>query len=843
MPLAPEALSPGPWRLQGSPTPGDPTFECGAALACGPRANAPPSFGGPACYPASGPGPSRESAGHADPRVTEVDGAANADHRRLAMTEPDPKQQPSSVELARAAFELSGDAFFWMRSDARFVLVNQAACDMLGYSRNQLLEMSVFDIDAMMTPAHWLAHWEELEARRTFTINSFHRRADGSRLPVEVSVNYLQVGDDYYNCARVRDLSAIRAQQIESERNAALKTATIDCALDCVITIDQTGAIVEFNPAAEQTFGYEKDLVVGQRLADLIIPENYRAAHEAGLRRYLDTGEGPVLNTRLELTALRSDGTEFPVELAISPIEVDGQALFTAYLRDITERRAAEQELNDARAAAERASQYKSRFLAGMSHEIRTPLTAIVGYADLLTQPRRNETSIAEWGARIQDNTRYLLSLVNDILDLSKIEAGEFKARPVRSDLLATVREVESMFRARANEKLLDFRMELPTALPRSALFDATRLKQIVVNLLSNAIKATSQGHIALRVVVSAPDSDNTATCEISVSDTGIGIPEEHRDLLFKPFVQLQNGATSPLGGTGLGLAICKNFAKLLGGSVSYRSNPGEGSTFQVDIPLPQASDYVDPSTHTGTARAIEAGAPDLDGARILIVDDNPDNRQILRYLLEPTGAEIVTAASGPLALDLVTNADRERAFDMILLDMQMPEMTGYEVVREMRAAARTERVIAVTAYATAGDRDKCLAAGCDDYLSKPVDPHELYKLVSERARVAETAPVDWSDDPVFAQLRQGYIASLREVLAEIETARSQNDTTVLQRIAHRLKGTGTSYGYPELSENAARCETGLASAEPMAGVTELAMCIRVITGQQPPGKDDSHPG
>lgn len=730
-------------------------------------------------------------------------------------------------ELAKASFHLAADAFYWMREDGAFVLVNDAACRQLGYTREQLANLSVFDIDDRMTRELWAEHWRELEQRRNFSLPSVHKRADGSTFPVDVSVNYITTSHGTFNCAMVRDVTADREQQRIAQQHEALKTATIECALDSVISINEQGAIVEFNPAAEATFGHKREEVLGRQLAEVVIPEAMRDAHEQGFRKYLDTGIGPVLNQRLELPALHANGSTFPVEIAISPVNVAGQPMFTAYIRDITARKQAELELTDARAAAEQANEHKSRFLAQMSHEIRTPLTAIVGYADLLTHTEARDQTQVDWGLRIQENTRYLLSLVNDILDLSKIEAGESETNPTEVDLVEVLHSVEAMLRPRATEKLLDFKLEFGTAIPRQVRTDGTKLKQIVVNLAANAVRATSQGSIVIRMDVSEAAADDTATVTIAVRDTGCGIPEESKHQIFRPFVQIETDDQMPsaefTAQTGLGLAISMQFAKLLRGTLDCESEVGKGSTFTLQVPVEQPRNYVDDPVF-GDGHLRRAGdTPRMQGVRVLVVDDNPDNQQILRYLLEPTGGTIDVAGNGSEALERIGAAIADdEPFEVVLLDMQMPVMDGYQAIKAIRENQVRCHVIAVTAFATTGDREKCLAAGCDDYLTKPVEPAALYAALGRtpaatRQHVATggTASERLFRDPVFAKLRRDFVASLERHHQAIEQAVAAGALADVMRIAHQLKGTGSSFGFPEITEVAGRCEHDLRAEDP----------------------------
>ncbi len=472
------------------------------------------------------------------------------------------KRQQRAANLAKFSVDRAGDAVFWIAPDARLQYVNEAACRNLQYSRDALLKMTVFDIDCTMTPDVWDHHWDQLQQQRTLTVESVHRRRNGSKFPVEVSVNFIDLDGEAFNCAIVRDISERKKAETALRESEARKSAILESALDCVITINEEGRMVEFNPAAEQTFGYRRSEALGEKMAELVVPSAFRAQHYQGLAHYLATGQGPVLGKRIEFPAVRADGTEFPVEISITPIEIDERRLFTAYLRDITERKKGEEALREARDAAEAASRFKSEFLASMSHEIRTPMTAILGYAELLVRETNDPSQQEEWSAMLRRSADYLLALVNDVLDLSKIEAGQIDLHVEATDLSAIVDDAVSLFRPAAKEKLIDLRVEFLGRLPRLINVDAIRFKQILVNLVSNAIKFTEHGTVRIQVRLVDSDLPGPIRLVISVIDTGLGIKPEMLDRLFAPFTQDAEAKRNEFGGTGLGLTISRHFAR-----------------------------------------------------------------------------------------------------------------------------------------------------------------------------------------------------------------------------------------------------------------------------------------
>ena len=380
-------------------------------------------------------------------------------------------------------------------------------------------------------------------------------------------------------------------------------------------------------------------------------------------------------------------------------------------------------ELEVARNEAQRANRSKSDFLANMSHEIRTPMTAILGYADLLLD---DEMQLGEEPRRLLEIVRrnggHLLDVLNDVLDLSKIEAGRLDVEEIPSSLVHVVSEVASLMRIRADEKGIALEVAFDTPIPSEVFSDPTRLRQAVANLLSNAIKFTERGHVRIR----ARFDPETDTARIDVEDTGIGIAPEKRAALFRAFGQADSSITRRFGGTGLGLAITKRIAVLLGGDCTVESEVGRGSTFSLTVsakPTPGArmlQVFGEAELDRETRRPSGTGEPIR--ARILLAEDGPDNQRLISMMLRKAGADVAVAENGQTAVD---RARLER-FDLILMDMAMPVMDGYTAARTLREMGMEIPIVALTAHALAGEREKCLAAGCNAYLTKPIDRPDL---------------------------------------------------------------------------------------------------------------------
>jgi signal transduction histidine kinase/CheY-like chemotaxis protein len=372
------------------------------------------------------------------------------------------------------------------------------------------------------------------------------------------------------------------------------------------------------------------------------------------------------------------------------------------------------------------ADRTKSEFLANMSHEIRTPLNAMLGFTDLLLEDAMEPAEVPDALQTIRRNGEHLLTIISDILDLSKIESGQMMLERLPCDVVALVQDVLHLVRSRAEQKGLSLVWRVEGGMPRCIVTDPTRLKQILINLVGNAIKFTEQGSIT---VVVCGDDAARGQLRLAVVDTGIGMTSEQCGRIFKAFSQADASTTRRFGGTGLGLVISQRLAMMLGGGIEVTSQLGGGTTFTLSLPV---GPVIETSTEV-SARTVQAALlPALSGRRILVVDDMPDNRRLLLFFLGKAGAECTTVDDGAAAIAAVIEAAQAgRPFDLVLMDMQMPVLDGYAATQQLRKIGLTVPVIALTANSMSTDRDRCLAAGCDDYLSKPIQREQLYALLA----------------------------------------------------------------------------------------------------------------
>jgi PAS domain S-box-containing protein len=531
-------------------------------------------------------------------------------------------------------------------------------------------------------------------------------------------------------------LSALNEALHRGRRQVA---ALIDHSLDAVIVADREGRIITWNPRAEEMLGWSRHEVLGQALADTIVPPALREAHRRGIERYLATGEGPVLNRLVELQARRRDGTEIPVEIAITPVRLGRGVIFSAFLRDISERKRVEAERaallgheQIARAEADAANRTKDEFLAVLSHELRTPLNAVYGWARMLRTGQLREAKKARALEVIERNANAQVQLIDDLLDVSRIITGKMRLTVQPVDLRAVVEAALDTVRPAAEAKGIRVQSVLdPRAAPITG--DPDRLQQVVWNLIMNAVKFTPRGGR-----IQAHLQRVNSHVEIVVSDTGQGIAPEILPFVFDRFRQADSSSTRTYTGLGLGLALVKHLVELHGGTVmAHSAGAGQGATFIVKLPLSIAEipGGPVPRVHpTATSTVFKPSATRLDGLRVLVVDDDPDALELALAILGSAGAAVTTCRSAPEALELF---HQERP-DVLVSDIEMPEEDGYSLIRKIRAldAAQGGKTpaVALTAYGRTEDRVRTLTSGYTMHVPKPVDPGELTAIIASVA-------------------------------------------------------------------------------------------------------------
>ncbi len=602
-----------------------------------------------------------------------------------------------------------------------------------------------------------------------------------------------------------------------AEGSLARLAAIVESSDDAIVSKNLNGIIQTWNAGAERLFGYRADEIIGQPITLLLPPE--RMHEEEEILERVRSGRRVV---HLETVRVTKDGRRLDVSVTVSPIkDQDGRVIGASTIaHDITERKRAEAALLEAKTAAEAANEAKSLFLANISHELRTPMNAILGMIEFAMRHAINPTT-EDCLSTAKESADILLALLNDLLDSAKIESGnlQLEAAPLR--LRSILDQVTRVFSVRASERGLAFYCRTPEDIPDAVVGDKVRLRQVLFNLAGNAIKFTERGEVAVSVRVESRDSEEVQL-EFSIRDTGIGIPRDGLDRIFKPFAQADASTARRFGGTGLGLSISANLVAMMGGRIWAESEPGQGSTFFFTVRLPLAKELPleqEPS--------LDVPAPPAAVLRILLVEDNPANQKLATYILKERGHTVEVAGNGQQALRMI----QDSRYDAILMDVQMPGMDGLETTAAIRALESGQTrvpIIAMTARAMQGDRERCVAQGMDGYLSKPIEAREMISQIESVVAgaapavcepTAPTEPTGRTSAVVFdfgvalkrctgsknvlAGMVQSFLDEVRNLLPKMREALAKNDLAEFGRLGHRLKGT-IAYLGAEPAEKAA---------------------------------------
>ena len=537
--------------------------------------------------------------------------------------------------------------------------------------------------------------------------------------------------------ATSRKLSSEREQAIRHLRLSESKLNSIFSAVpDAIVVANQSGAVVQCNPAVAHIFGYTVQELLGQNVR-VLMEADQSAIHDGHLQRYLQSGQKRLINQPRLLQGCRRDGRVFPVRLTISEMRVDEEHFFIALIQDYSAVQQAQDMLVEARDRAEQANRLRGEFLANMSHEIRTPMNGILGMTELALSTA-DESARKEYLTLARDSANHLLHIINEILDFSKIEARALELQLQAVSPAQLVRHTARSLEQLAQVKGLVFRLEIDGALSGMAMLDPVRVRQVLTNLIGNAIKFTQQGQVTVQAHLST-GPEGAHGLSIRISDTGIGFDPNRTEALFSPFTQADGSITRSFGGTGLGLAITRSLVHLMGGSVQAQSLPGQGACFVVQIPLEMVEQAQDMAVPGALAQVPETHTAPRASLLVLLVEDHAINLKLAEILLQTMGHRHVTARDGLQALDCLA----QQKFDLILMDVMMPHMDGVTALSLLRQKEAAEGlhtpVLMVTAHAMTGDRERFLAAGADGYVSKPLSLDELRKEMDRVLAQAHT--------------------------------------------------------------------------------------------------------
>jgi len=759
-----------------------------------------------------------------------------------------------SLSLLRTTLASIGDAVIVIDLESRVTFMNPAAEKLTGWQQGDALHRHLKEVYRTVSgqgvegesPVEKAVHQD---ASVVFSDHAILIARDGSEWPIDSSAApFLDAAGEINGVVLVfHDVSARREAKKETEFSEVRYRRLFESAHDGILILDAvTAKVLDVNPFMGELLGYPREHFLGKQLWEISVFQDAESS-KAAMATLQKLGHIRYENHPLQ----HSDGRQIPVEFVSNVYREGRRNVIQCNIRDITERTRLTADLARAREAAEAASKSKSEFLANMSHEIRTPMNAILGFAEMLQNKSPEECAQAGCVQIIRRNAAHLLELIDEILDLSKVEAGQITIERIECDLPALLSEVISLMRPRAAEKGLAFEVAFEGPIPRLIHTDPTRLRQILINLLGNAVKFTESGHIDVRITEETAGGPNIVL-RVTVLDSGIGMTAAQLERLFQPFTQGDESITRKFGGTGLGLTISRQLARLLGGDVTATSQWGIGSAFTLKT---------DGGPSAGVERLqdlTEATLPHVTPpstssqvhlrGRILLVEDGADNQRLLRMQLGDAGASVVSAVNGRIAVELATT----EPFGLILMDMQMPVMDGYAATAELRRRGQTVPIVAMTAYAMADDREKCLASGCNGYLPKPVDEETLLKTVrlflgkavpaggavSTAPSVSPTGVDDSSDllksslagDPRMQAILPGFVSRLPGKVRNMLELLERKDSAALQTVVHDLLGVAAGYGFAAVSPLALKAQQSLRDGAPLERITaEIHALVGVV--------------
>lgn len=618
----------------------------------------------------------------------------------------------------------------------------------------------------------------------------------------------------------------LRSQELyrRMRESSSRLRATLDTAVDGIITIDSKGLIRDYNRSAQRLFGWSAEEVIGQNIK-MLMPEPYQSAHDGYLHNYMTSGKPKIIGIGREVVGLRKDGSHMPMRLAVGRVDLPGELRFVGFVSDISDRHALEVSLRETAKRAEQAAEAKSTFLANMSHEIRTPMNSIIGFTELLLQTDLTSTQRSHLNT-VRQASKSLLRLINDILDTTKMEKGQLALEYADFSMKSLAMQIESSLRLAAQEKKLAFAIHYPDDMPDYFRGDSLRVLQILTNLVGNAIKFTESGSVD--VVFSY---EQAGVVHVQVRDTGIGMTPQQVEAIFQPFAQADASISRRFGGTGLGTTIARQLAEQMDGRIEVESVLGHGSTFHVRLPLQLGRRLEETNIHDHAHRHA------LPPLNILIADDVPQNLELLTLVLEQEGHTVEAAQDGNEAVELFSTS----SFDVVLMDVHMPGLDGLEAARLMRQFERKQGrrptpIIALTASVMEEDREAARQAGMDGFSIKPLDALQLFRELARVLGVNKSAPeqaekpptvletpavIDWDYGLSMWGSKEKLLAGLDRFLDTVSeqyplpsAAGEEYDRSRLIFSLHGLRGAAGNLALPALADLAGRLEDGLRAGD-----------------------------
>jgi PAS domain S-box-containing protein len=788
----------------------------------------------------------------------------------------------ASEKKYREILEVSPIPMLLIDERQSFSFINPAFTMTFGYALEDIPTLSHWWVQAYPETAYrkWVADtWQARieNAKQTGTsfspMEAIVRCKDGTQKVVMSQIASFSTLFAGNHLIVLYDITAQKKTGEALRENEARLRAITDSAQDAIIMMDSNGLISFWNPSAERILGYTSAEAIGHNLHRFIAPSHYHEQHQAVYPMFQKTGLGVAVGKTHDLEARRKDGTVIAVQISISAVQMRDGWHAVGILRDITDRKRAESELQETNRRleeatvqanrmaekAEKANAAKSEFLANMSHEIRTPMNGVIGMTGLLLDTELNDEQ-RQYAEIVRSCGESLLGLINDILDFSKIEAKKLDIEMLDFDLSTMLDDFSATLAVQTHNKKLELLCAADMDVPIKLQGDPGRLRQILTNLAGNAVKFTHHGEIAIRVQLIEYNDDNVLL-RFSVQDTGIGIPENKLGMIFDYFSQVDASTTRQYGGTGLGLAISKRLAELMGGQMGVESQAGNGSKFWFTARLGKQPDdphsvlsltLADRSTEYPQSIVTRHSYRDIrkrfagNKSRILLAEDNITNQQVALGILKKLGLRADAVANGAEVLKALETLP----YDLILMDVQMPEMDGLEATKRIRNyeleitnQAQTGDppspfvihnssfvipIIAMTAHAIVGDREKCLEAGMNDYISKPVSPEDLAQrlekwlpkahnecrvmgLIPNNQKPEKMLTVQEDDLPVWDRqkllarlmddedlaiaIQDSFLEDIPQQIQKLKTFLEIGDVSEIMRQAHTIKGAAANIG------------------------------------------------
>lgn len=623
-------------------------------------------------------------------------------------------------------------AGIWVAVNEEIILVNDRLCSMLGYSQHELIGKSTrvfFPVDEGSGEAGPELYPIPDDKGIGLMVSKFRHRK-GSLIDVLISSAPIETG----NLAKGITYAALDiTRQLGTEKalsEAQLKFEMIASnANDGILLLRQDGVIDYSNDALKKLFGYKSDEAQSLSLMDLFTSDENSEKLKYALRKQAVNPAKPSIKQNYELIGLKIDGATFPLELSLSSFIFEGRLMMVAVIRDFTDHKLNQIKLLKAKDKAEESEKLKTAFLANVSHEIRTPMNAILGFVSLMQEYSTSEEERREYFEMISSNGEVLLNLINDIIDLSKLESTSLVLNPQPIDLSEFMNEIYLYMVSDLRLKLkhTDVIPKLVLPDPRhisTIIVDRLRMRQVLINLINNAVKFTGNGSIELGAALSHDKVNGEPMILFYVKDTGIGIPDDKTSVIFESFRQLEDPFTRKFGGAGLGLAIVKRIVEVSGGYVSVKSLLGKGSEFHIYLPMIKS---VSPKSNS-ISPAAKTEVFNFEGKKVLIVEDKVPNAIYLRTLLSKSKIELAFAVDGAEAVEVFKNS---KGIDLVLMDIQLPVMDGFEATARIKEINPSIPVIAQTAFASIEDRGRAFNSGFDDFVSKPINPKELLRKMA----------------------------------------------------------------------------------------------------------------